>query len=214
MNCMAFQVLLLRHYSAAVALHPHPSACLRPGTNSSAAALASVHPENKATRLVHGFFEQFTSTYHQIRVHVRHTRSPDQHRSATTIRSTRCTVRIWVVVVVIGRRTDMRRMAHVMKAMRSWLRLLLLLLVMIWSIGTAARTTLDITTGTGAIRWHVPRSSSTGVKVRIRLVQSTTGLGRRVAGSGPTRRSHNSTGNVVVAKFVGRVLKGQEKEKS
>lgn len=100
-------------------------------------------------------------------------------------------------------------MAHVMKAMRSWLRLLLLLLVMIWCIGPAARTALDIATGTCAIRWHVPRSSSTGVKVRIRLVQSTAGLGRRVTGSsGPTRRSYNSTGNVVMTKLVGRVLEG------
>lgn len=114
-----------------------------------------------------------------------------------------------MVVVVIGRRTDMRRMAHVMKAMRSWLRLLLLLLVMIWCIGSAARTALDIATGPCAIRWHVPRSSSTGVKVRIRLVQSTAGLGRRVTGSsGPTRRSYNSTGNVVMTKLVGRVLEG------
>lgn len=41
MNCTAFPGAA--HYSAAP--HPHPSACWRPGTSSSAATLASVHPE-------------------------------------------------------------------------------------------------------------------------------------------------------------------------
>lgn len=69
----------------------------------------------------------FTHHLHEIRVHVRH--STDQHGSTTTtssVRPTRPSVRIRMVVVVIGRRTDVRRMAHVVQPSAALVMLLLL----------------------------------------------------------------------------------------